>query len=139
MEQVTRREWDTRWFAEYDQTWMATRNHGRSFHAAHKTMLAHFGPRPDGVPEPPLTAKIGALATGVPMPTLKSIWTWLDGKKLVAGAILDLASALALALPALLPAFGLEAAVVTQVVAKAALVVGLLHRFYKYAYKTEHP
>lgn len=136
---MTRKEWDARWLLEYDSMWMETRDHKKACDYAQNMMVHTFGQRPDGDLGPPLTAQIVAHWNGIPMPTLKSVWTWFDGKKLVFGAIIDLASSVALALPAILPAFGLEAAVVAQIVSKALLVTGLLHKFYKFVYREEHP
>lgn len=66
---------------------------------------------------------------------LSKVWAFLDGHKTTFSALLDLLSSAVIALPNILPAFGLEAAVVANVVAKVGMAVGILHKAYKWYYK----
>lgn len=47
-EKLTRDEWDERWLFVYNQLWLETKQHQRSFDLAHKHMQKRYGPRPDG-------------------------------------------------------------------------------------------
>lgn len=66
---------------------------------------------------------------------LSGLWKWLDGNKTVFGAALDLLTSIAIALPQILPAFGLEVAVIANVTSKLAMAIGLGHKLYKWYYK----
>jgi hypothetical protein len=67
------------------------------------------------------------------------IWTWLDGKKTIIGAVITAISYLAAGLPTLLPGFGLEPSVVGKIVGVSLLVVGLLHKGFKLKYGSDLP
>jgi len=132
---MTQREWDEKWLAAYDQAWMKTRDHQKSFDYAHKHMLAQFGPRPEGEPGPPWWMKMGALAIGVNM---QKIWDFMNGKKLIFGAILTALASIAGILPVILAAVGVEAILVAKVVGIATMIVGAAHKIYKFIYKEDH-
>lgn len=66
---------------------------------------------------------------------LSGLWKWLDGNKTVFGAALDLLTSIAIALPQILPAFGLEVAVIANVTSKLTIAIGLGHKLYKWYYK----
>jgi hypothetical protein len=136
---VTRKEWDARWLLEYDSMWMETRDHRKAFAYAQHAMVHTFGPRPDGDLGPPLVAKLWALANGVPMTFLSSLWKWLDGKKVIIGAIITTLSVIASSLPAILAAFGLEAVQISTIMGIVLMVVGICHKIYKFIYKEDHP
>jgi hypothetical protein len=136
MEPLTQQEWDKRWMEHYDAMWIQTRSHDKSFAYAHKKMLADFGPRPEGEPGLPWWLKLAALTLGVNM---QKIWDFLNGKKLIAGAILTALTVLAGYLPAVLAFFGVDAVQVAQYVGIATMVVGVAHKIYKFLYKEDHP
>jgi hypothetical protein len=63
---------------------------------------------------------------------LKSVWAWLNGKKTAIGATLELIEKVATFLPALLPAWGMDAAHVAGTVGAVTAAIGLLHKLYKW-------
>ena len=132
---MTQREWDEKWLAAYDQAWMKTRDHQKSFDYAHKHMLAQFGPRPEGEPGPPWWMKMGALALGVNM---QKFWDFMNGKKVIAGVIITVLATAAGYLPAVLVFFGVGAVQIAQYVGIATTVVGIAHKIYKFIYKEDH-
>ncbi len=76
---------------------------------------------------------------GVPMGWLSGLWTWLNGKKTIFGAIITAVAFIASGLGAILPLFGLSAVTVAKVVGIALTIVGILHKIYKFIYKEDHP
>lgn len=133
---MTQKEWDRNWIGCYDDMWMQTRNHDRSFTYAHKKMLADFGPRPDGELGPPWWLKVAALTLGVNM---QKFWDFMNGKKVIVGAIITVLGVIAGYIPVVLPFFGVDAALVVKIVGIATTVVGVAHKIYKFLYKEEHP
>jgi len=66
------------------------------------------------------------------------IWTWLDGKKTLVGAVLVILGVVADQLSVILPAL-LEPSVAAKYVGVATAVIGALHKVYKFIYKTDAP
>lgn len=132
---MTQELWDRNWMGYYDDMWIQTRNHDRSFIYAHKKMLADFGPRPDGEPGLPWWLKIAALTLGVNM---QKIWEFLNGKKTVAGLIITVLAYILSMEPVILPVFGVSAVLVAKIVGITTTVVGVAHKIYKFLYKEEH-
>jgi hypothetical protein len=69
---------------------------------------------------------------------LNKIWKFMNGKKVVVGAILTLISLLP-QVAALLPVFGVEPQVAIGIAGGLTTLIGLLHKAYKFIYKEEHP
>lgn len=132
---MTRQEWDKNWMGYYDDMWIQTRSHDRSFTYAHKKMLADFGPRPDGEPGLPWWIKIAALTLGVNM---QKFWDFMNGKKVIVGVIVTVLSVIASYIAPALTLFGVDAILVAKVVGIATTVVGVAHKIYKLIYKEEH-
>jgi hypothetical protein len=140
---MTRNEWDKLWWDEF----LAIRREEPSrdltllSKAATTYMNRRYGARPAGEEKsgPPWWMQLGAVAIGVPMGFLTKFWEYMNGKKLVVGAIITAVSVLATQLGVLLPLFGLDAVLVTKIVGVATMVVGILHKIYKFIYKEEHP
>ena len=66
------------------------------------------------------------------------IWQWLDGKKTVIGAILVIVGTVGEQASILLPAL-FEPAQALEYIGYVKLVVGALHKVYKFIYKTDAP
>ncbi len=139
---MTQQEWDKLWWDEF----LRLRREAPTadltlLHKAATTyMNKRYGARPSGVETgPPWWMKLGATAIGVPMGFLTKFWEYMNGKKLVVGAIITAVSVLATQLGVLLPLLGLDAVLVAKVVGIATMVVGVLHKVYKFIYKEEHP
>jgi hypothetical protein len=60
---MSQKDWDKRWLLYYNAYWLETRDHERSFDAAHKAMLKYVGPRPEGPSGPGLIT--GIVQTGL--------------------------------------------------------------------------
>lgn len=139
---MTREEWDTRWEALV-RALQTTRGLSpeRAFELAHVRMEALFGPRPADEQGPPLIAKIGALAMGVPLQMLSKIWAKLNGWKTIIGVAITVIAYVVGGIP--LVAGLCTTAVCAATVAKAAgiglTIVGLLHKAYKFIYREDHP
>lgn len=133
---MTQQEWDRQWMGHYDDMWMQTRNHDRSFTYAHKKMRADFGPRPDGEPGLPWWLKVAALTLGVNM---QKIWDFMNGKKVLVGVIVTVLAWLATNAAVILPVLGVDAVLVAKISGVLLTVVGVAHKIYKFLYKEEHP
>jgi len=68
---------------------------------------------------------------------LNKVWAYLNGKKLLIGAILTVLSMVAEQLAVLLPVL-LPPATALRYVGAATAVVGILHKIYKFVYKEDH-
>lgn len=66
------------------------------------------------------------------------VWSWLNGKKLVLGAIITIVSSIVAGLPVILPLFIQDAAQIAQITGVALAIVGALHKAYKFIYKEDH-
>lgn len=111
------------------------------------TEVTH-GPRPGedfgGTIKDVVTAPIDAAKKGVQvLGFIGKIKSWLDGKKTTIGAILDLVATLAGAAlqfaPTILPAFGVDAETVSQVIVllgKVLMGIGLAHKYIKWERST---
>lgn len=140
---MTRQQWDQLWWEEFlkfrrDEP---TKDLTLLHKATTQYMNTRYGVRPAEEKEagPPFWMKLGALAIGVPMGFLGSIWTKLNGYKTLFGAIITAVAYLVAGLPVILPVFGLEAVLVAKVAGIGLTVVGILHKVYKFLYKEEHP
>ncbi len=139
---MTQKQWDEQWFSLYHELQNGA---GLDAHTAseraHQQMLARYGPRPVGEPGPPLVAKVGALAVGVPLQMLNTIWTKLNGWKTIIGAAITLIAYVVGGIP--LVAGLCTTTVCATTVAKVAgiglTIVGLLHKGYKLIYREDHP
>lgn len=68
---------------------------------------------------------------------LNKVWAYLNGKKLLIGAILTVISLVGEQLAVLLPAL-LPPATALKYAGVATAIVGILHKIYKFIYKEEH-
>lgn len=66
---------------------------------------------------------------------MSGIWSFLNGKKTVIGAVITIVGYLAAGLPLLAPL--VAAATLTKIVGASTLVLGLLHKVYKLVYGVE--
>jgi VIT1/CCC1 family predicted Fe2+/Mn2+ transporter len=67
---------------------------------------------------------------------VKGIWDWLSGKKTTVGAIITIIAYLAGVIPLLAPFVPADKLV--EAVGISTMIIGLLHRLYKYIYGEEH-
>jgi hypothetical protein len=133
---MTQQDWDKQWLRHYDDMWMQTKSHPKSFDYAHKKMLADFGPRPEGEPGLPWWLKLAALSLGVNM---QKIWDFMNGKKVIAGVVITVLAWLAANATVILPVLGVDAVLVTKIAGILLTVVGVAHKIYKFIYKEDHP
>jgi hypothetical protein len=132
---VTRAEWDREFYACLDRLYVKGYGAGAAAKAREIT-IARFGQRPAGEPGPPWWMHLAGPAIGVPYAMLTKVWTFLNGKKTVIGAVITLVAYVVGGLP-LLAAF-LPAVTVAKVVGVGVFVVGALHKVYKFVYREEH-
>ena len=66
------------------------------------------------------------------------IWAWLDGNKTTIGAIITIIGTTADQLAVILPAV-VGPAKATQYLGGITIAVGLIHKAYKFIYKTDAP
>lgn len=66
------------------------------------------------------------------------VWTWLNGKKTLVGAVIALIG-FAPQIAALLPSLGVDAALAAKIAGAAVALVGIAHKVYKFLYKEEAP
>lgn len=132
------------WLDRYDailKNLILERNRGENtfsqfeiFQRARALTLYYAGKQPAGCGA---AGNVAAVVKGAK--TVMGIFQWLDGKKTIIGAALDIVASVIQAalplLPAVLAAFGVEAAAVLQVVAvlgKVLAAIGLIHKYLKY-------
>ena len=65
-------------------------------------------------------------------------WTWFNGKKTLLGAIITAAAYGAAGIGIILPAFGVDAIIVAKYAGIATMILGIMHKAYKYIYGEEH-
>ena len=139
---MTKLEWDKLWWDEFGKLRRAdpTKDLTLLHRAATTYMNKRYGARPAGEEKsgPPWWMQLGAIAIGVPMGFLTKFWDYMSGKKLVVGAIITTVTVIATQLGVLLPLLGLDAVLVTKIVGVATMIVGLLHKLYKFIYKEDH-
>lgn len=133
---LTRPEWDAEWEKNVNRLFF---QQGYTFPEAsrlgRRMTEIRYGPQPQKPPGPPLWMKLGALAIGVKMDFLKTIWERLSSHKTVIGLVL-------VQLPILLPQLeqvlvGVGVADATKWVGVALTVVGILHKAYKVIFGEE--
>ena len=139
---MTQKAWDAEWRSLYDKHWEVTHDPSKCFQHAHEAMLSQYGARPEGEPGPPFYLKFLAPLAGVDFKMIQKFWDFMNGKKTAVGALVSILAgvqALALALtpqvavliPNALPRY-------TAVVGGLTMVVGLLHKGFKFVYHEEH-
>jgi hypothetical protein len=139
---MTRQEWDKLWWDEF----LAIRREDptKDLTLLHKAVTTYmnkrYGARPAGEEKsgPPWWMQLGAIAIGVPMGFLGKFWDYMNGKKMLVGAIITALSVVATQLGVLLPMFGLDAVLAAKVVGVVTIAVGVLHKIYKFLYKEDH-
>lgn len=137
---MTAKEWDAKWWEVFKEIRKGypTLDLQIAQKAANKWMLDHYGPKPAGEHTgPPLWVKLAALAAGVPMGFFNGIWTWLNGKKTVIGAIILALTTVAGYLPSVLDFFGVADLQIAAIVGVVTTVLGILHKLYKWLFNEE--
>lgn len=139
---ITRQEWDKIWWEQFRELRRANANADLILlqKAANTYMDKRYGVRPpeDKVAGPPWWMQLGAAAIGVPMGILTKFWAFMNGKKLVVGAVITALASIAGILPVVLAAVGVEAILIGKIVGVATMIVGAAHKAYKFIYKEEH-
>jgi hypothetical protein len=131
---ITQQEWDKIWWEQFADLRRANATVDLVVlqKAANTYMEKRYGARPPA-------EKVAGPPWWMPMGLLTKFWEFMNGKKVVVGAIITFLTVVAGYLPAVLAFFGIGAVQVAQYVGIATTVVGIAHKIYKFIYKEEHP
>ena len=142
---LTREAYDQKWSEVYQEFWRKTGNGNESLLLTVQRMRELYGPPPPEDARPPFWLHLVASLSGVSWDMITKIWDWLNGKKLIIGAIITLLAelqvALLAAIPAIQAAFPSTSKIVvwsTAGVGALGTIVGLGHKLYKFIYHEEH-
>jgi len=139
---VTREQWDEQWWQIYHALVKIGKPPQDAFKEAHRRMLRTFGPQPAEKADkagPPFLVRVLAPLAGVDMNFLAGIWDWLNGKKTIIGTIITVIALVSGQLGVLLPLLGVDAVLIAKIIGVTTMVLGILHKAYKFIYKEEHP